>query len=129
MSADQLYRVPGQSPLIPGAVRAGGLVFTSGLVSPSAFSRFGVEASTTPIPFEVQAREVLDVLLDVLDQGGASALSVVKLECFLSDACNFSAWNDAFQRIWPEPGPARTTLIVQFATKAIDIEVQAVAAA
>ncbi|MGP3533869.1 RidA family protein [Microbacterium sp. RD1] len=127
MRGEPLVRVPGQSPLLPGAVRAGGLVYTSGLVSPSAFDRFGSEATTTPIPFDVQAREALDVLLDVLEQSGASPATVIRLECFLSDARHFTAWNAAFQRIWPEPGPARTTLIVGFATDAIDIEVQAIA--
>lgn len=129
MTAARLTRVPGQSPLLPGAVRAGDTVYSSGIVSPSAFARFGVEESTDPVPFATQAREALDTLLDVLAASGVTSDSVIRLECFLSDARHFAEWNAAFARVWPEPGPARTTLVVGFPTAAIDIEVQAIALA
>lgn len=116
----EVVRTPGQSPLLPGAVRAGSLVHTSGIVAPSAFG-------PDPVPFAQQATEALDTLIGYLDAVGATATDVVKVEAFLASADDFAAWNDAYVRIWPEPGPARTTLISRFAAPGVGIEVQAVA--
>ncbi|MFC5502613.1 RidA family protein [Lysinimonas soli] len=123
----QLARVPGQSAMLPGGVRAGDMIFTSGIVSPTAFARFGIESTTDAIDFDTQAEEALASLLSVLEGLGGSADTVVKLDAYLSDARHFAAWNAAYLRIWPTPGPARTTLVAAFATTAVDIEVQAVA--
>lgn len=123
----KLRRAPGQSPMLPGAVLAGDLAFTSGIVSPRVLRALGA-GSTPDLDFRAEADDALDALLTALEAVGATAENVVKLEAFLADPADFPAWNDAFLRIWPEPGPARTTLVSAFAMPGVRIEVQAVAA-
>lgn len=115
-----ITRTPGQSPMLPGAVRAGSIVYTSGVVAPSALG-------PDPVPFAQQAADALETLVGYLRDVGASTEHVVKVEAFLASADDFAAWNDAYAKIWPQPGPARTTLISQFAVPGVGIEIQAVA--
>jgi len=111
---------PGQSPMMPGAVRAGNLVYTSGIAAASVLAG---EAS----PFARQAAEAMAGLLEALAVVGAGPEHVVKLEAFLASAEHFAAWNEEFLRVWPEPGPGRITLVSGFAMPAMLIELQAVA--
>jgi 2-iminobutanoate/2-iminopropanoate deaminase len=115
-----LVRTPGQAPMLPGAVVAGGLVYTSGVIDPEAIG------SPAP-PFAAQAAGALRALLKVLTDAGTDAAHVVKLEAFLADPADFAAWNAEYLKVWPEAGPARTTIVVGFALPAARIEVQAVA--
>ncbi len=112
-------RTPGQSPMLPGAVRAGSLVITSGVVDPDSL---GGE-----VPFAEQAAAAMRALLGVLADAGAAPEHVVKLEAFLADAADFADWNEVFLGVWPEPGPARTTLVAGFALPTVRIELQATA--
>jgi enamine deaminase RidA (YjgF/YER057c/UK114 family) len=116
-----LVRTAGQTPMLPGAVVAGGLAYTSGIVDPDVF---GPQAP----PFAAQAAAALGVLLRVLADAGTDAAHVVKLEAFLADRADFAAWNEAYLKVWPAPGPARTTIVTGFALAAVRIEIQAVAA-
>ncbi len=115
-----LLRTPGQSPMLPGAVRAGNLVYTSGIVA-------GAALGGDPVAFAAQAAEAMTTLLTSLADAGAGPEHVVKLEAFLASADDFAAWNAEFLKVWPEPGPARTTLLAGFAMPGILIELQAVA--
>lgn len=121
-----LVRTPGQSPMLPGAVRFGDLIFTSGLVASSVFAGM---ASGAKVPFEEQAAGALSALLAAVEEAGGTKETVVKLEVFLASAEYFDAWNAEFLKAWPHPGPARTTVIVGFAAPSILIELQAVATA
>ncbi|MFF0223317.1 RidA family protein [Streptomyces sp. NPDC004629] len=114
----EIERMPGQSPMVPGAIRAGGFVFTSGTVA---------DVSGSALPIEEQASGALNALLDSLTQFGCTPADVVRLEAFLADADDFAAWNQAFLMVWPQPGPTRTTLVCSFALPGILIEVQAIA--
>ena len=116
-----LSRTPGQTPMLPGAVRSGGLVFTSGIVAPEVLA--GGSAA-----FGDQVASAMTALLEVLAAAGAGPQHVVKLEAFLASADDFAEWNTEFLKVWPEPGPARTTLVAGFAVPRILFEVQAVAA-
>lgn len=117
----ELVRTPGQSPMLPGAVRAGGLVYTSGVVAPQVLAG---EAT----PFGEQAAAAMRMLLSVLADAGAAPADVVKLEAFLAEGADLAEWNAVFLGVWPEPGPARTTLVSAFAAPGVLIELQAVAA-
>lgn len=116
----ELMRTPGQAPMLPGAVRAGNLVYTSGVASASLMT------GGSP-GFAEQAAEAMAALLQVLADAGATPADVVKLEAFLASPDDFAAWNEVFLQVWPEPGPARTTLISGFAMPSMLIELQAVA--
>lgn len=122
-----LLRAPGQSPMLPGAVRAGDLIVTSGIVSPQVMQAIGAGAAPD-LDFRAEADDALNALLAAISAVGGSAPGVVKLEAFLADPADFAAWNQAFLSVWPEPGPARTTLVSAFAMPGVRIEVQALAA-
>lgn len=123
----ELLRTPGQSPMLPGAVRAGDLIVTSGIVSPRVMQAIGAGAAPD-LDFRAEADDALNALLAAISAVGGSAPGVVKLEAFLADPADFAAWNQAFLSVWPEPGPARTTLVSAFAMPGVRIEVQALAA-
>lgn len=116
----ELRTAPGQSPMMPGAVRAGDLVYTSGIAAASVL--IGAET-----PFAEQAAEAMAALLETLAAVGAAPRHVIKLEAFLNSPDHFAAWNEEFLKVWPDPGPARTTVIVGFALPTMLIELQAVA--
>ncbi len=117
-----MMRVPGQSEDFPGAVVAGGLVFTSGLVAPSLFGR-----CSPPPGFAVQVREVLGALADLLAAAGSDLGQVLRVEAFLTDTAHLPEWSDAFARAWPGHRPARSTVVTALALPAALVEVQAVA--
>lgn len=120
MTLTEFATAPGQSAMLPGAVRAGKLIYTSGIASAALLGGGGPS-------FAEQAAEAMATLIDTLARLGAGPEHVVKLEAFLASADDFAAWNTEFLRTWPEPGPARTTLISRFALPDMLFEVQAVA--
>ncbi|MGH3378442.1 MAG: RidA family protein [Actinoallomurus sp.] len=113
--------VEGQSPAFSGAVTAGSLVFTSGLVAPSALAG-------NALGFACQVREVLDQLGALLARAGSDLGHVLRVEAFLTDASYLPGWNEAFAQVWTDHRPARTTVLTALALPAALIEVQAVAA-
>jgi enamine deaminase RidA (YjgF/YER057c/UK114 family) len=120
----QLVRTPGPVSWLPGSVTAGGLVFTSGMVSPSAFER----PDGDPVPAKQQIVEALRELESTLTEAGTTLARMVKIEAFVAAEDMMDAWNEEFLKRWPVPGPARTTLIARFARAGISFEVQGVAA-
>lgn len=123
----ELYRTPGQSPILPGAVRAGDLIFTSGILSVSAAAQMA-DPGAAPVPVADQIREALAALLQVVSDAGGAADTVVKIEAYLARAEDFAEWNRQYLAVWPQPGPARTTLVAGFAGHGIGVEIQAIAA-
>ncbi len=121
----QIVRTPGQSAMLPGAVRAGAILYTSGIVAPSAFAAIRTGAK---IPAEQQIGEALEFLVQTLRGAGAEPKNVLKVEAFLSSADLMTEWNSRYLEVWPMPGPARTTLIASFTSPVIHFEVQAIAA-
>lgn len=111
--------------MLPGSVTANGLVFTSGLISPTALRAM---SDGGDVPADQQIREAVNVLKTTLAEGGASLADVVKLNAYLSSEGLFGAWNEVFLSVWPEPGPARTTLVAAFASPVVHFELEAVAA-
>jgi 2-iminobutanoate/2-iminopropanoate deaminase len=120
-----LIRTPGQSPMLPATVTANGFVFTSGLISPAAFTAMTDGGS---VPANQQIREAVNVLKATLAEAGADVADVVKLNAYLSSAELFGAWNEVFLSVWPEPGPARTTLVAAFTSPVVHFELEAIAA-
>jgi 2-iminobutanoate/2-iminopropanoate deaminase len=114
--------IAGQSPGFAGAVTAGSLVFTSGLVAPSLLAGGGPKPG-----FDDQAREVLDHLAALLARTGSDLGHVLRVEAFLTDAAHLPRWNDAFARVWTAHRPARTTVLAGLVLSGALIEVQAVA--
>jgi 2-iminobutanoate/2-iminopropanoate deaminase len=115
-------KLGGAEPLISDATRWNDLLFLSG--------RAAVDPATgAPVAetFDAQARVVIDDVLRVLAAAGSAAEHVLRVECWLADAGDFSAWNDLFAATFPAPRPARTTLVSGFAVPGLLIELQVTA--
>ncbi len=58
-----------------------------------------------------------------------SFADVLRVECFLRRREDFATWNEGFAKAFPEPRPARTTLITELVIPDLLIELQVLAAA
>jgi reactive intermediate/imine deaminase len=122
MSADA-HVVPGAPP--PAGpyshfARAGGLVFTSGVVP--------VDPATGMVPDGAgeQTRLALRNLGVVLAAAGVGFGDVVKTTVHLADLADFAEFNQAYQEFFTQPYPVRTT--VGSALAGVLVEIDAVAA-
>ncbi|MDT0485942.1 RidA family protein [Streptomyces doebereineriae] len=116
-----LTHITGQAPHLPGAVRAGDLIVTSGIVDPAIFQ------DVPPPSFRDQAQAALAQLLSFVTEAGGSAASVLRVEAYIGRAEDHNEWNEVYTAVWPVPGPARTTVVTSFAIPGIKIEMQAIA--
>jgi 2-iminobutanoate/2-iminopropanoate deaminase len=121
---EPITRTTGQSAMLPGTVSVGDLVWTSGLVSPSALAAVATGAE---VPARQQIIETLALLRTTLDEAGVSADRVVRIDAYVSDAGLVPVWNELYVQVWPEPGPARITLVAGFVSPAIHFELMATA--
>jgi 2-iminobutanoate/2-iminopropanoate deaminase len=122
----QIIRTPGQSAALPGAVRAGNLILTSGAIGTSVFATL---RSDERIPFEQQAAEALSQIIRHVEDAGGTKDTILRIEVFLASKDYYPAWHAEFQKVWPEPGPARSVAVVELANPAILIELHATAVA
>jgi 2-iminobutanoate/2-iminopropanoate deaminase len=76
---------------------------------------------------EAQTERALANLGAVLEAAGASLADVVKTTCFLADINDFAAFNGAYQRMVPEPYPARSTFQVGKLPRGALVEIEAIA--
>jgi len=74
-----------------------------------------------------QAKQSMENLMAVLKEANASADSVIKTTCFLSDMNNFVAFNEVYATYFPENAPARSCVEVARLPKDVLIEVEAIA--
>jgi reactive intermediate/imine deaminase len=119
-------RVPGQPEPIShytDAVRAGDLLFLSGIVPVDAEGRLVGGDDVVE-----QARQVFRNMGDVLVAAGASFADVVKVTVFLTDADDRPLINPVRQEVFGETRPASTLVeISRLAIPGARIEVEAVA--
>lgn len=106
------------------AVRAGGLVFCSGVIGLSPESGEMVEGA-----FEAEVRQVMDNLSTLLEDCGTSLDAVVKTTVFLADIEQFAEFNDIYAEYFDEAPPARSTMQVAALPLGARIEVEAIALA
>jgi 2-iminobutanoate/2-iminopropanoate deaminase len=90
-------------PYSPGIVAEGRFLYVSGQ-SPT---RDGVRVVGT---ITEETRLVLDNLGRVLEAAGATFADVVRCNVYLADIGDFAAMNAVYERAFPEPRPARTTI-------------------
>jgi len=115
-------QVGGAEPLISSAVRWGDLLFLSG--------RGPVDTATLEVvsdDFEEQARAVLADIGATLAEAGSGFEHVLRVQCFLANASDFSAWNRLWAEYFPPPRPVRTTLVTGFVVPGMLIEVEVTA--
>lgn len=101
----------------------GNLVFTSGQIPLDPTSMEIVAGGITE-----QTEQVMKNLMAVLNEAGASAESVVKTTCFISDMNDFVAFNAVYGAYFPDSAPARSCVEVARLPKDVLVEVEAIAA-
>jgi 2-iminobutanoate/2-iminopropanoate deaminase len=112
----------GAQPLMSDAIRWGGLLFLSGraAVDPDSGQARGDH-------LEEQCAVVLADIGAVLAEGGSDLEHVLRVECCLAHRSDFAAWNAIFIDAFPEPRPARTTLVGELPLPGLLIELQVTA--
>lgn len=105
------------------AIRAGGMLYCSGQVAlhPQTGELVG-EGDVA-----AQTRQVLDNLGAVLEAGGASFDSAVKITIFLESMDDFAVVNGIYAERFNEAPPARATVEVSRLPKDVLVEIDAVA--
>jgi 2-iminobutanoate/2-iminopropanoate deaminase len=102
----------------PGVVVDERLVFVSG----QGPLRDGRPVTGT---IEEETEIVIENLRTVLEQAGAGLADVVRCGVFLADLSDFAAMNAVYERLFPAPLPARTT--VGASLPGIKVEIDCVA--
>ncbi|MDN2664375.1 RidA family protein [Psychromonas sp. 14N.309.X.WAT.B.A12] len=104
------------------ANQLGNLVFTSGQIPLDPVSMEVVAGGVAE-----QAEQVMQNLMAVLEEAGASASTVVKTTCFIKDMNDFVAFNEVYAKYFAELAPARSCVEVARLPKDVLVEVEAVA--
>ena len=104
------------------AVKANGLVYTSGQISLDPATGNLVEGA-----FEEQVRRVFRNLEAVLREAGSSFDRVLKATVYLTDLANFQTLNTIYAEYFGEHKPARTTVGVSQLPKGSLVEIDLVA--
>ncbi|MFC2065516.1 RidA family protein [Chloroflexota bacterium] len=104
------------------AVRAGNLVFTSGVTPRDPKTHQIVEGDIG----QQTERTILN-LKAILEAAGSSLDKVVKVNIYLTDSRNKPAMNKVYVKYFPKDPPARTTVEVSKAGTIVPIEIEMVA--
>ncbi|MDG2111857.1 MAG: RidA family protein [Actinomycetota bacterium] len=101
------------------AIRVDNLIMFSGMT--------GVDLATGEVPdgIEAQARMVLQIFADILDDLGLNLDHVVKVNCQLTDVDDFGVWNEVFLDMFDAPYPCRTTTGAPLVVGDIEVEITA----
>ena len=104
------------------ATACGNLIFTSGQIPlvPATGEVIAGDVS-------VQARQALENLKAVLQQGNSSLDNVLKTTCFLADMADFAAFNVIYTEYFGAGVPARSCVAVKTLPKNVLVEVEAIA--
>lgn len=83
------------------------------------------DAETGAIPDDIQAQTewVINNIKSILAEYGCSLADVVKSTVFLSDLAHFKPMNEVYERMFPKPYPARSTVGVNLRGILVEIEV------
>ena len=103
------------------AVKANGLVFTSGQIAINPATG-EVEATT----IEAQTEQVCTNLKNVLKAAGSSLDKAVKTVCFLADMGDFAAFNEVYGKYFTGK-PARSCVAAKQLPKNVLVEVEVIA--
>ena len=96
------------------------LVFTSGLLGPEPDGTFSPS-------FGRQMELALETLETCLASAGASLQSVLKTTVFIVDRGDFPEMNEIYERRFPQPWPARSTIVTDLTLPDLLFEIEAIA--
>jgi 2-iminobutanoate/2-iminopropanoate deaminase len=106
------------------AIRAAGLIFTSGQIA--------IDPATSQVvagDVRVQTERVLQNLEAILQNAGSSLGKVVRCTVFLKNMGDFAAMNEVYGKHFKEAPPARSTVEVARLPKDVLVEIDAIAVA
>jgi 2-iminobutanoate/2-iminopropanoate deaminase len=103
-------------------VKAGGLVFLSGLVS-----RRGTDDQPVPGSVSLQTKTILDNAGTLLKTAGLSYSDVVAARVFLTDDSLFEEMNDTYRIYFSEEPPARATAVAELMGSDSQVEITLIA--
>jgi 2-iminobutanoate/2-iminopropanoate deaminase len=106
------------------AIRAGGLLFTSGQVA--------IDPATQQViagDIAAQTDRVMKNLAAILETAGSSLEKVVRCTVFLKNMNDFGAMNEVYARYFKQAPPARSTVEVARLPKDVQVEIDVIAMA
>lgn len=104
------------------AVEVNGLLFTSGVIPIDPETNTLVEGDV-----EVQARQAIGNLKNLIEAAGSSMDKVVKTVVFIKDMNDFGRINDIYKEFFTSDFPARSCVEVARLPKDVLIEIEAIA--
>jgi 2-iminobutanoate/2-iminopropanoate deaminase len=104
------------------AIDTGTMVFCAGQIGIDPASGTLVDG------FEAQAERVLRNIGAVLEAAGLDFSDVVKTTNFLVDVNDFPKFNEIYAPFFPDPPPARSTIVVAALPGGALVEIEAIAA-
>jgi 2-iminobutanoate/2-iminopropanoate deaminase len=118
----------GQAPQAIGpysqAIRAQGLIFTSGQVAIDPATQQVIAGDVS-----AQTDRVLKNLAAILEASGSSLEKVLRCTVFLKNMGDFAAMNEVYGRYFKQAAPARSTVEVARLPKDVLVEIDAIALA
>ena len=102
-------------------IRVGNFIYTSGQIPLDAQSGNLISGD-----FKAEIRQALNNLDAVLQGGGSSLQSAVKLTVFVTDLSYFSEVNEVFKEYFSNNPPARSAVQVSALPMGVRIEIEAV---
>lgn len=105
------------------AVRAGDFIYVSGQISIDPMTGQVISGDV-----QVETRQVLTNIKNILEGCGATLADVVRCGVFLTNVDDFKAMNEVYAEFFGEAKPARTTIAVAaLPLKDAKVEIDAVA--
>ena len=104
------------------AVVYDGKVFTSGNISLDENGNMVGEGD-----IQLQTKQVMENLTNVLEAAGSDINCVIKTTCFLKDMNDFKSFNEVYESYFKESAPARSTVEVARLPLDVLVEVEAIA--
>jgi len=103
------------------AISNNGILYTSGQIALTPKGEFLNES------IEVQTKQVLSNLGEVLKAGGSEFGKVIKTTIFLADMNDFAKVNEIYETFFETHKPARSTVAVKTLPKNALVEIEAIA--
>lgn len=106
------------------AIRAAGLIFTSGQIA--------IDPATSQIvagDVSAQTERVIKNVSAILQSSGTSLDKVIRCTVFLKNMSDFAAMNEVYGRYFKQAPPARSTVEVARLPKDVLVEIDAIALA
>ena len=104
------------------AIRAGGMVYTSGQIPLDPVSGLLIEGG-----IREQTRQSLTNVKAILEEVGLTMGSVVKTTVFMADMGDFAEMNAVYAEFFQEPYPARSAVAVKTLPKGALVEIEVIA--